>query len=367
MKKTLQNIILHFSKWLGLFALSKYITRNGLRILCYHSFAMGDDETRWRPLFIPPETFRRRLDFLAKEKFPVIGLDQALNLLVEKKLPYYSTVITIDDGWYSIKACAHGMLKEKSYPYTIYHTSYYSMKETPIFNLVVPFMFWKTKKDHIDIADLGTPMSGIVRLSDPASLDQAIHQIIEYGDSKLDNPGRCALSNRLGECLGVDYAEIEKSRFLSLLTATDIKELSTEGVDFQLHSHRHQWPLEKQAALKELSENEAFLKPLTGKASRHFCYPSGIWSYEQLPHLVEAGIKSATTTLGGINYHGITPLHLLRRITDGGSKSQIRFEAEMTGCLYILKNIYNFFSIGKRSLSHKLKNLEKINMDASKK
>ena len=86
MKKALQNIILYYSKWLGLFALSRYITRNGLRILCYHSFAMGDDEIKWHPgLFIRPKTFRSRLDFLAKEKYTVLGLDQAINLMVEKK------------------------------------------------------------------------------------------------------------------------------------------------------------------------------------------------------------------------------------------------------------------------------------------
>jgi len=287
--------------------------------------------------------------YLAKEKYHVLGLDQAIHLMVEKKLPRYSTVITIDDGWYSIKACAHGMLKEKSYPYTIYHTSYYSMKGTPIFNLVVPYMFWKTKKDRFNMAELGISISGIVRFSDLASLKQAIQQIIEYGHSKLDNPGRCALVKRLGECLGVDYTEIEKSRILTLLAKEDIKKLSADGVDFQLHGHRHRWPLEKQAALRELSENETFLKPLTGKTSRHFCYPSGIWSYEQLPYLVEAGIKSATISLGGVNYHGTTPLHLLRRIVDGENKSQIKFEAEMAGYLYLLKKIQNFLSVGKRN------------------
>ena len=297
------------------------------------------------------------MDFLGEKNFPVLGLDQALQLMVEQKLPHYSTVITIDDGWYSIKSCAHRILSEKSFPYTIYLTSYYSMKETPIFNLVVQFMFWKTKKDHFNVAALGTSMSGIYSLSDPVSLDKAIQKIIEYGHSNLDNPGRCALAKRLGEYLRVDYAEIEKSRILTLLTMNDIKKLSADGVDFQLHSHRHQWPLEKQAALRELSENEVFLKHLTGKASQHFCYPSGIWSYEQLPYLVEAGIKSATTTLEEINYPGTTPLHLLRRFVDRESKSQIKFEAEMTGYMHILRKIQSSLSVGKGNLSQKRKNL----------
>ena len=124
MKKKLKNIILYFSRCIGLFAISRYITRNGLRILCYHSFAMGDDEIKWHPgLFIRPETFRRRLEFLAEKKYLVLGLDRALDLMMEKKLSNCSTVITIDDGWYAIKACAHKILKEASYPYTIYLTS----------------------------------------------------------------------------------------------------------------------------------------------------------------------------------------------------------------------------------------------------
>ena len=207
------------------------------------------------------------------------------------------------------------------------------------------------------MAELGTSMSGIVMFSDPVSLEQAIQQIIEYGDSKLDNPGRCALAKRLGKCLGVDYTEIEKSRIFNLLTMNDIKKLSAEGVDFQLHAHRHRWPLEKQAALRELSENETFLKPLTGKTSRHFCYPSGIWSYEQLPYLVEAGIKSATISLGGVNYYETTPMYLLRRIVDGENRSQIKFEAEMTGYMHILRKIQSSLSIGKGNIAHKLKNL----------
>ena len=152
MYKTIKLIFLYLSKWIGLFRISRYLTRDGLRILCYHSFSMSDEEIKWRPrLFIRPETFRKRLQCLEKERFHVLKLDQALKLLSENKLPPAATVITIDDGWYAIKLYAHDILSDKSYPYTIYLTSYYSLKETPIFNLVVQYMFWKTQKYRIDL------------------------------------------------------------------------------------------------------------------------------------------------------------------------------------------------------------------------
>jgi peptidoglycan/xylan/chitin deacetylase (PgdA/CDA1 family) len=284
---------------------------------------------------------------LHKENFRVLGLDQALKLMANRCLPNYSTVITIDDGWYATKARAHPLLKEKAYPYTVYQTSYYSMKQTPIYDLVVKFMFWKTRETQLNMAELGISVSGTVALTDPEKRERAIRQITKHGNSKLDDAGRRAVAQRLGKSLAVDYAEIEKSRILTLLSADDIIELSTTGVDFQLHTHRHRWPLEKPAALQELRENQQFLEGLTGRRPWHFCYPDGIWSYEQLPYLVEAGIKSATTTMGGINYEGAQSLHLLRRITDGGGKSQIRFEAEMSGYLSLLKKLQGALALRK--------------------
>ncbi len=330
-------IFLYLSKWIGLFRLSKGLARGGLRILCYHSFSSGD-EVSWRPkLFIRPETFRKRMQLLEKEKFPVLELDQAFYLLSENKLPPAATVITIDDGWFAIKLYAYDILKEKSFPYTIYLTSYYSLKETPIFSLVVQYMFWKTRKDRIDLKKMGIPLSGTVQLSDLNASEQAMNLIIKYGQTHLDNPERCALANRLGECLGISYSEIKQSRILSLLNAAEIREMTVAGVDFQLHAHRHRWPSEEQSAIRELDENKSFLEPLVGKHLDHFCYPSGLWKPEQLPFLSKAGIKSATTCEPGLNYPS-THSHTLGRFLDSESIHHIEFEAEMSGYLELLRN-----------------------------
>lgn len=340
MRKTIKLIFLYFSKWIGLFRICAYLTRHGLRILCYHSFSAGN-EIRWLPqLFIRPDTFRNRLDLLEKEGFPVLKLDQAIKLLSEKKLPPAATVITIDDGWFSIKSYAHDILSEKSYPYTIYLTSYFSLKETPIFNLVVQYMFWKTQKDRIDLERFALPLSGTVMLSDANTSGQVMRQIIDHGHSLSNNQERCALAKRLGECLGVNYFEIKETRILNLLTASEIQELAAAGVDFQLHTHRHRWPLDERDAIQELIDNRSFLEPLTGTSSQHFCYPSGFWEPEQLPYLDAAGIKSATTCDPGLNYHW-TPALLLGRFLDSESVHQIEFEAEMFGYLELLRNLRN--------------------------
>ncbi|QTA93895.1 polysaccharide deacetylase family protein [Desulfonema magnum] len=338
MYEKIKLIFLYLSKWMGLFHISRYLTRDGLRILCYHSFAVGE-EIEWRPeLFIRPETFRKRLQFLKKEKFPVLGLNQAIELLSEKKLPPAATVITIDDGWFATKLYAHDILEEKSYPYTIYLTSYYSMKETPIFNLVVQYMFWKTQETRVDLEALGLPLTDSVQFPNADISEQLMNQIINYGNSQLNNDEKCAFMKRLGEGLGLNYPEIEKTRIFSLLTISEISELSAAGADFQLHTHRHRWPGEEQAAVQELAENKAFLASVSKNPLQHFCYPSGFWKPEQFPYLRTAGIKSATTCEAGLNFPR-TPLYALNRFLDSESNSQIEFEAQMCGYSEFLRKL----------------------------
>src|SRR5262245_63651185 len=98
----LKRAFLHLSKHLGLFHLARYFTRRGLRILCYHGFSLRG-EAGFRPtLFIEEETFRRRLASLASHRFPVIGLREAMTALERDTLPRAATVITVDDGFYSV-------------------------------------------------------------------------------------------------------------------------------------------------------------------------------------------------------------------------------------------------------------------------
>ncbi len=336
--KKLKIIFLFLSKWCGLFRLAKHFTKSGLRILCYHNFSQGD-EIYWRPkLFIRPEIFRKRMDFLEQEKMHVLSLNQAVELLFKKKLPPLAVVITMDDGWYSNKLYAADILAEKSYPWTIYLTSYYSMKETPIFSLVIKYMFWKTRKKYIDINDSDLPFAGRFRIPD----SQLMNRIIDYGQSQPDNATRCALSRRIGELLDVAYDKIEKKRSLSLLTAPEIRELAKSGVDIQLHTHRHRWPQSKNMICREINENRSFIEMLTGKKAMHFCYPSGIWQPERFSCLTSLGIKSAVTCEPGINKPGANR-YLLCRFLDGSDIHQMEFEAEISGYLEIFRQLRRFF------------------------
>lgn len=336
MYKLIKRTVLFFSKYTGLFRVARRITKEGLRIICYHNFSKGD-ATEWKPkLFIHPDTFEKRLNYLENSGYQVVPLTLAVERLSHRQLPDLSVVITIDDGWQRTLQYADPVLKAKKYPYTVYASTYYSKKETPVFNLVLQYIFWKTtiKVDPSQLKRLGIGCSGKDRT------DDLVRKIQNHAESKLDNTSRCKLLSDLGDLLNIDFSVIDRSKRFHLLTPEEIKAMDFTGVDFQLHSHRHRWPLDEQHALKEVQDNRSFLKKLVSKQKQldHFCYPSGFYKTSQFNFLEKAEIRSAVTCETGFNYPDTHPYRLYRFL-DGENISQLEFEAEMSGFLELLRNI----------------------------
>lgn len=332
MIRSVKRLFCLVSKALGLFYLSRLLTKNGLRILCYHGLALTD-ESEFRPgLFLRPEKFERRMQFLSENNFPVLSLDEAMERLERNTLPPCATVITFDDGFYSVYAIAMETLKKHRFPATLYLASYYFLKGTPLYHYVVSYMFWKTSKKVVDLSEIGVPalVGTTVDLSN-SKMRLRVEEIIkDYGVTACDEPTRCAITDKLGECLGVDYQEIVERRILSLINSQEAVEMEANGIDIQLHTHRHDFPNYYSGASRELSDNKAAIEPILGRRLHHFCYPYGIWSREHWKALRDAGVKTATTCDPGLVYRH-TPKYALKRILDGSPFSQIEFEAKMYG------------------------------------
>ena len=123
------------------------------------------------------------------------------------------------------------------------------------------------------------------------------------------------------------------------MTCDEIKEAARKGIDIQLHTHRHRFPLDDPSLLQqELQANRSVLNALTAKPLRHFCYPSGVWSPLAFSVLQKAGIESAVTTEQGLNFSPDSRLHL-RRISDGEYVDELEFEAELTGFAELVRKV----------------------------
>jgi len=156
----IKRLVYHIAKWIGFFRLARHLTRRDLRILAYHGFAMAD-EGNFRPqLFMDLRTFRRRMEYLVVRGYPVLSLEEALQRLGRNNLPDRATVITFDDGFYSIRLLSLPVLQDLHLPCTIYVTTYYCLKPNPVFRLAVQYMFWRTSQQELDLSGFGLRETG---------------------------------------------------------------------------------------------------------------------------------------------------------------------------------------------------------------
>ena len=189
MARILRRMLWRAAKTLGLFRLSRRLTRKSLRILCYHGFSEGDEHV-FRPLtFMRSETFRSRLSHLARHRYPILALGEAVRRLHDGTLPPGAAAITVDDGFSSSYRHAIPVLADFGFPATIYVTTYYCVKRSPVFRLAIQYMFWKTAAHELDLLGVGN-LAGRVSLADPAERHRVAWDIIGYGETMCDEPGR---------------------------------------------------------------------------------------------------------------------------------------------------------------------------------
>lgn len=322
---------------MGGFRLARWLTRDGLRILAYHGFSLRDEHLFRGALFMREYTFHGRLALLARQGYPVVSLDRAIEGLKTGDLPPNPVVITVDDGWHSFAAVAAPALQAHGFASTVYVTTYYAEKRTSVFNIVVQYLFWRTGLEVIDLADLGLGLRGRIRASDAAERQRAIATVIERGDALGDATAREDLARRLAGVLGIEYAAIERTRMFRLLDMAELQALAAQGIDIQLHTHRHRLPPDdREQVAREIGDNRRALAPVAIRALDDLCYPSGEYDRRRFPWLREAGIRSATTCDSGFNYPATEPL-AFSRFLDGENISLIEFEAELAGVLELAR------------------------------
>ena len=334
---------------LGLFAVARWLSRRRLRILCYHGFSVHDESQFLPKLFMNPAKLEKRLRWLARHDFSVLPLGVAVERLALGRLPPLPTVITFDDGWFSFYARALPMLERYRFPASLYVTSYHVKNETPVFGVVIQYMFWRTECAHIDLTGLGLPERFPLRVVlDHKERASLVDQIIIHGERDCDEAERVRLATAVGSRLGVSYETIVERRALSLMTRAEVADAANRGLDIQLHTHRHRFPEDDAVSRREIKDNRGVLEPIVGKPLRHFCYPSGEWSPRHWPALEAEGVVSATTCEAGLNDKTTPPL-ALRRFLDGENLAAIEFEASMSGFIDLVRDGLSFLRRGRRA------------------
>jgi len=339
-RKRLKLTLLWPARALGIFALARLLTARTVKMLCYHYVSVEDEHTRFPTLFVSPETFRRRLEHVRRH-YQVIGLADAVSALESGRSGKGRVVLTFDDGHQNFLTGAVPLLREFGVTATMYVVTGHLAEDTPFSMMLVRDVL----KQH-EATALTDPIPEIdmtPRLNDAverAAFERAvIRHMASLPPSSLL---RLEFARRVGHSLDVDVDGLIERRIWGVLRPDEIKRLSDEGFDMQVHGHTHLEVVDyPDQVFDQASTCRTLLEEITGKEARAFCYPSGRWHRAAWDSLKRAGIRSATTTQFGPN-SGQTPVMALRRNVDAESITQLEFEYELSGLHWLLWALRNF-------------------------
>lgn len=304
--------------------------RDRLLILAYHGIAV-DDEHLWDDsLFMSAEMFQRRLELIKKSRCTVLPLGEAVDRLYANDLPERSVAITFDDGMQDFYRAAFPLIQEFALPVTVYLSTFYSEFNRPVFDVMCAYLLWRGRAQKLNLKHVtGSDEQIELRFADSRRLGMDRIQVFAR-EQNLSAEAKNELTARLAKQLKVDYDELLDRRAMHLMNPAEVKALANEGIDFQLHTHRHRTPRVRELFLREIEENRSSLETMTGQRAEHFCYPSGVYDREFLPWLREAGVTSATTCDFGLASSSSDRL-LLPRLVDVSSLTEIEFESWLSG------------------------------------
>jgi peptidoglycan/xylan/chitin deacetylase (PgdA/CDA1 family) len=301
-----------------------------LLILAYHGVSL-DDEHLCSGLYMPPEQFRGRLELIRSAGCNVLPLKDALAMLYAGSLPARSVVLTFDDGFYDFYAKAWPILRDFGWPVTVYLTTYYSIKNVPVFDPMVTYILWKGRGQELCLPEIG-----IDRMLIEDSPSRQAVRILDAGrDRGLSGEEKHQLLRVMAGRLGVDFEGLLSRRILHLMKPEEVAELASEGVDFELHCHNHRVYRSRELFRDEVLKNQLAIERFGARKPEHFCYPGGFWLPEFMPWLMELGILSATTCEAGMST-SMSDRYKLPRLLDGPGMETSEFSAWLSGLASLL-------------------------------
>ncbi len=343
-KQMIKTIILLLARSIGLFKLGRHLTRKGLMIVGWHGVSINDEHERFGSLFISPESFRKRLNFLSK-KYKVISLEEAVRQHESGKFYPNQVVITFDDGFFNFAKVAVPILKEFGFTATNYVVTNQMLTQHAAPSLLLRDIVLRSSRREVELSL--APTNENKKFTLPVDQKRLTNILMEILKEKfLDYDAKLEFLKEIALQLEVDIDSLIRNRIWHSLNRSEVQKLSGDGFLIQAHTHNHYNVVEHPDTVQWEAETcKSELEKVLGKKVVHYCYPTGRWTRQAWEPLQKAGIVSATTTKQGPNFPQ-TPLLALRRVLNGEDRTQLEFEFEMSNLqwlLYILMHPKDLF------------------------
>ena len=337
MKRRCKVALLWLAKCLGVFWLTRALTRGGFVVVGWHGVSLADEHLRLPKYFISRQTLRRRIAYLHK-RFRITSLDSVVGQRERRRLVPSQVVLTFDDGMYNFAGGAVPILREFEAPATLFVVSSYLSGENLGFRLMIRDLFQQTPLDTLPALEWMDGQGGSLRENMEKHVEAAVRACAALPP---EAGAREIFLRRLAHALRVDIEPLIQNRIWDHLSADEIRELANEGFDMQVHSHLH-IPVTEQpeSVYNDTRMSRALIESASGRKATDYCYPSGLWSRSSWEALEESGMRTAVTTKLGPNF-ALTPAMALRRYVDDETISQLEFEAMVSGVPWLVHLLFH--------------------------
>jgi len=303
-----------------------------LLVLGYHGISL-DDEHLWDGLiYMPAKMFRRRLNILRKANYTVLPLALALQKLKEGTLPPRAVTLVFDDGFHDFASIAAPILAEFGYPATVYLSSYYSMFNRPIFDIMLRYLLWKGSNRKINLPEI-LPCSVLLDRQGQLDVCEAVRKFAF--DNQMTGQEKDAMLGRIAAALEIDYELLCQKRLLQTMNAAEVRAMKEQGYDIQMHTHRHRVSRKRELFEREIDQNREWIQRTAGgEIPVHFSFPGGVWEPVEKEWLLQLGIETAMTCVPALADDRVDKFRL-PRFVDNSHISDRTFRAWVAGSMYL--------------------------------
>ncbi len=342
MVKWIISVVIVCSGLLWLFEFLRKRMKKGKVIVLFYHRVLDDKQIKdyYRPaVAVSVPTFKKQMELLQK-KHKVISLDDAVNLLQERKpLGNDYMVITFDDGYADNYENAFPILKEYNLPATIFLTTDYIDSNRLLWADTVGMLLEK-KWDVFLQTELFQTLKNAGSFDSKAAMINEIISTLK----KMDEDTRNVIIARLKEDIG---CSVELNALM--LGWRQIKEMKNNGISFGAHtkSHRFLTTLMLSEKEAEIKESKNIVEQNLNEQISYFAYPDGRFDEECKDIARKSGFQGACSTIIGDNVPGCDLFALKRRdigedvcVNPFGRISKALFLIEINGIYDMIRNIF---------------------------
>ena len=253
---------------LGMFELSRFLTRRYPRIMMYHRFSHTPREDR-----VCADTFEKQMRVLSK-RFNVMDLRDVVTALRQgHDLPSHTVVITVDDGYRDFYDVAFPILKQYRLPATLYATTGFINGDLWLWPDKIHYILNQCHDEKLELSMGGNEV--IVSLASPSLKKQTWGILVDYCISVFKQE-REDFVKYLAKKTRVNIDAIPSEDYQAV-NWEQVKEMANHGINIGAHtcSHPILSKLESKDVTYEVVESKNKLEDVLGHTVSCFCYPNG--------------------------------------------------------------------------------------------